>query len=165
MGSQRVGHDWATFIMHVFWAYPKTFWTVVLKKTLGSPLESEEIKPVSPKGNQSWIFTGRTDAEAEALILWPPDVKSWLIRKDPDAGKDWRQEEKGMTENEMVRWHHQLHEHEFKQALGDGDGQGGLAYCSPCNHKESDMTEWLNSKELIRKINSLKNAFPMKNFE
>ena len=102
------------------------FQTVMLENTLESPLESKEIKPVSPKGNQSWIFTGRTDAEAEALILWLPDVKSWLIRKDPDAGKE---EEKGMTENQMVRWHHRFNEHEFKQALGDGDGQGGLAYC------------------------------------
>ena len=84
------------------------FWTVVLEKTLESPLDYKEIKPASPKGNQSWIFIGRTDAEAEAPILWPPDVKSWLIRKDPDAGKDWRQEEKGMTEDEMVEWHHRF---------------------------------------------------------
>ena len=91
------------------------FGTVVLEKTLESPLDCKEIKPVNPKGNQSWIFTGRTDAEAEAPILWPPDGKSWLIRGDPHAGKDWRQEEKGMTEDEMVGWHHQLNGHEFEQ--------------------------------------------------
>ena len=89
------------------------FWTVVLEKTLESPLDSKEIKPVSPKGNQSWIFIGRTDAEAETPILWPPDVKSWLIWKHLDAGKDWRQEENGMTEEEMVGWHHWLNGHEF----------------------------------------------------
>ena len=89
------------------------FWTVVLEKTLESPLNCKEIKPVNPKGNQSWISIGRTDAEAETPILWPPTVKSWLIWKDPDAGKDWRQEEKGMTEDEMVRWHHWLSGHEF----------------------------------------------------
>ena len=94
--------------------------------------------------NKSWIFTGRTDAKAEALILWPPDVKNWLIGKDPDAGKDWRQEEKGMTEDEMVRWHHWLNEHEFEQAPGVGDGQGRLACCSPWGCKESDMTERLH---------------------
>ena len=106
------------------------FWTVVLEKTLESPLDCQEMKPVSPKGNQSWIFTRRTDAQAEVPILWPPDGKSWLIRKDPDAGKDWRQEETGMTEDEMVRWHHWLNWHEFEQALGDGEGMGSLACCS-----------------------------------
>ena len=127
------------------WA-PKNwcFWTVVLEKTLESPLDCKEIQPVNPKGNQSWIFIGRTDAEAETLILWPPDVKNWLIRKPPDAGKGWRQEEKGMTEDEMVEWHHQLDGHEFEQAPGVGDGQGSLACCSPWGRKESDMTEWLN---------------------
>ena len=118
------------------------FWTMVLEKTLESPLDCKEIQPVHPKGNQSWIFNGRT--EAEALILWPPDVKSWLIWKDPDAGKDWRQEEKGMTEDEMVGWHHWLSVHEFEQTLGVRDGQGGLASWSPRGRKESDMTEWLN---------------------
>jgi len=103
-----------------------------------------KIKPVSPKGNQSWIFIGWTDAEAEAPILWPPDEKNWLIGKDPDAGKDWRQEEKGMTEDEMVGWHHWLEGHEFEQAPGVGDGQGSLACCSPWGCKELDMTEWLN---------------------
>ena len=110
------------------WA-PKNwcFWTVVLEKTLESPLDCKEIQPVHPKGDQSWIFTGRTDAEAEAPILWPPDAKDWLIRKDPDYGKDWRQEEKGTTEDEMVGWHHWLNGHEFEQAPGVGDGQGILA--------------------------------------
>ena len=100
------------------------FWTVVLEKTLESPLDSKELKPVNPKGNQSWIFIGRTDAEAETPILWPPDAKNWLIGKDPDAGKDWGQEEKGTTEDEMVGSHHWLDGHEFEQALGVGDGQG-----------------------------------------
>ena len=103
----------------------------MLEKTLESPLDCKEIKSVNPKGNQSWIFIGRTDAEAETPILWPPDSKNWLIGKDPDAGKDWRPEEKGMTEDEMVGSHHQLDGHEFEQALGVDDGQGSLAYCSP----------------------------------
>ena len=120
------------------------FWTVVLEKTLESPLDYREIKQVNPKGNQSWIFFGRTDAEAEALILWPPYVKNWLIGKDPDARKDWRQEEKGMTEDEMVGWHHWVNGHEFEQALGVGDGQGGLACYSPWGSKELDTTERLN---------------------
>ena len=119
-------------------------WTVVLEKTLESPLDCKETKPVYPKGYQSWVFIGRTDAEAEALILWPPDAKSRLIGKDSDAGKDWRQEEKGMTEDEMVGWHHWLSGHEFEQSLGDDEEQGGLVCCSPCGHKESDTTEWLN---------------------
>ena len=106
------------------------FWTVVLEKTLESPLDCKEIQPVNPKANQSWIFIGRTDAEAETSILWPPDVKNWAIGKDPDAGKDWRQEEKGMIEDEMVGWHHQLDGYQFEQALGVGDGQGSLACCS-----------------------------------
>ena len=131
------------------WA-PKNwcFWTVVLEKTLESPLDCTEIQPVHPKGDQSWIFIWRTDAEAEDSIFWPPDVKNWLIWKDPDAGKDWRQEEKGMTEDEMVGWHHQLNGHKFVQALGAGDRQGSLACCSPWGHKESDTTEWLNWTEL-----------------
>ena len=109
-----------------------------------SPLDCQEIQPVHPKGNQSWVFIGRTDAEAATPILWPPDAKNWLIRKDPDAGKDWRREEKGTTEDEMVRWHHRLDEHEFEQALGICDGQGGLACCSPWGCRESDTTQWLN---------------------
>ena len=115
---------------------------VVLEKTLESPLDSKEIKPVNPKGNQPWLFIGRTDAETP--ILWPRDVKNWLIEKDPDAGKDWRQDEKGTTEDEMVGWHHQLNGHEFEQAPGVGDGQGSLACCSPWGCKESDITERLN---------------------
>ena len=113
------------------WA-PKNwcFWTVVLEKTLESPLESKEIQPVHPKGNQSWIFIGRTDAKAETPILWPPDVKNWFIWEYPDAEKDWSEEEKGMTENEMVRWHHQLNGHGFVWTPGLGDGQRGLACCS-----------------------------------
>ena len=113
-------------------------------RTLESPLDCKEIKPVNPEGNQSWIFTGRTDAEAETPILWPPDGKNWLIGKDRDAGKDWRQEEKGMTEDEMVGWHHWLNGHGFEQAPGVGDGQGSRVCCSPWDHKESDMTERLN---------------------
>ena len=113
-------------------------------RTLDSPLDCKKIKPVNPKGNQSWIFIGRTDAEAETPILWPPGVKNWLIGKDPDAGKDWRQEEKGTTEDEMVGWHHQLNGCEFEQALGVGDGQGSLVCGSPWDPKESDMTEGLN---------------------
>ena len=124
------------------------FWTVVLEKTLESPLDSKEIQPVNPKGNQPWIFIERTDAEVETPILWPPDAKNWLIGKDPDAGKDWRQEEKGMTEDVMVGWHHQLNGYEFEQALQIGDGQGRLACCSPWTHTESDTTEWLNWIEL-----------------
>ena len=124
------------------------FWTVVLEKTLESPLDNKETQPVHPKGNQSWIFIGRTEVEAETPILWPPDAKNWLIWKNPDAGKDWGEEEKGTTEDEMVGWYHRLDGHEFEQALGVGDGQEGLAYCSPWI-AESDMTEWLNWTELI----------------
>ena len=121
------------------WA-PKNwcFSTVVLEKTLESPLDCKEIQPHHPKGNQSWVFIGRTDAEAETPILWPPDAKNWLIGKDPEAGKDWRREEKGTTEGEMAGWH--------LQALGVGDGQGGLACCSPWGCKESDTTEWTELK-------------------
>ena len=125
------------------------FSTVVLEKTLEGPLDCKEIKPANPKGNQSWLFIGRTDAEAETPILWPPDVKRRLIRKDPDAGKDWRQEEKGVTEDEMVGWHLQLNGHEFEQTLGGSEGQGSLAWCSPWVCKELDTTEQLNWTELI----------------
>ena len=124
------------------------FWTVVLEKTPESPLDCKETEPVNPKGDQSWIFIGRTDAEAEAPILWPPDAKSWLIWEDPDAGKDWRQEEKGMTEDEMVGWHHRLNGHESEWIPGVGDGQGGLACCDSWGRKESDMTERLDWTEL-----------------
>ena len=117
----------------------------MLEKTLESPLECKEVKLVNPKGNQLWIFIGRTGAEAEAPILWPPDEKSWLTGKDPGAGKDWGQEEKGAAEDEMVGWHHWLNAHEFEQALGDSEGQGSLACCSSWRCKESDMTERLNN--------------------
>ena len=112
-----------------------------------SPLDSKEIQPVHSKGDQSWVFFGRTDAKAETPILWPPDAKNWLIWKDPDAGKDWRQEEKGMTEDEMVGWYHRLDGHEFGWTPGVGDGQGGLACCGSWGHKESDTTERLNWSE------------------
>jgi len=125
------------------------FWTVVLEKTLESPLDCKEIKTFNPKGNQCWIFIGRTDTEAESPIFWPPDVKKWLIWKDPDVGKDWRQEEKGTTKNEMVGWHHRVDGHEFKQFLGVGDGQGSLVCCSPRGHKKLDRTEWLNWTKLM----------------
>ena len=124
------------------------FWTVVLEKTLESPLDCKEIQPVHPKGDQSWGFIGRTDAEAEAPILWPPHVKSWLVRKDPDAGKDWGQEDKGKTEDEMAGWHHQLNGHEFEQTPGVCDKQGGLACCHSWGHKKQDTTERLNWTEL-----------------
>ena len=121
------------------------FWSVVLEKILESPLDCKEIKPINLKGNQSWIFIWRTDTEAETPILWLPNANNWLTGKDLDAGKDWRQEEKGMTEDDMVGWHHWFDEHEFEAALGIGDGQGSLACCSPWGHKESDVTEQLNS--------------------
>ena len=121
------------------------FWTVVLEKTLEIPLECQEIKPVHPKGDQSWIFIEKTDAEAEAPILWPPDAKSHLTGKDPDAGKDWGQEEKVTTEDEMVGWHHLLNGYEFEQAPGDGEGQKSLAWCSPWGSEELDMIEQLNN--------------------
>ena len=126
------------------------FLAVVLEKTLESPLDSEEIQPVNPKGKQPWIFIGRTDTEAETPILWPPDLKNWLLGKDPDARKVWKQEEKGTTENEIVRWHHWLNGHEFEQALGVADWQGSLVCCSPWSCKESDTTEqqnWTNWKK------------------
>ena len=130
------------------------FRTVVLEKTLRNPLDCKEIKSVNPKRNQYWIFIGRTDAEAEAEapILWPPGAKNWLIGKDPDAGKDWRQEGKETTEDQMVGWHHQLKGHKFEQALGVGDGQGSLATCDPQGCKESDTTKRLNWTELKVKL-------------
>ena len=128
------------------------FWTVVLEKAVESPLDCKEIQPVNSKGNQPWIFIGSTDAETDTPVLWPPEGKSRLIRKDPDAGKDWGQEEKGMTEDEMVGWHHQLHGHEFEQALGDGEGQGSPARCSPWSCKESDTAERLNSSECLHAV-------------
>ena len=140
------------------WA-PKNwcFWTVVLEKTLESPLNYKEIGLVNPKGNQSWMFIGRTDAEAETPVLWLHNGKNWLIGKDPDAGKDWRQEEKGITEDEMVGWHHWLNEHEFEQASGVVEGQGGLACCSPWGCQESYMTERLNWTDWVLFFNLLLN--------
>ena len=135
------------------------FWTVVLEKTLESPLDSKKIHPVNPKGNQSWIFIGKTDAEAAAPILWPPDEKNWFTGKDPDAGKDWRKEEKGMTEDEMVGWHHWLDGHEFEQPPGVGDGQGKLACCSAWGCNESDTTEWLNWTELNGSWEAVKDSW------
>ena len=125
----------------------------MLEKTLESPFDRIEIHSVLPKGNQSWIFIGRTDSQAETPILWPPNVKNWLIGKDPDAGKDWRWEEKGMTEEEIVGWRHQLNGHEFEQTPGVGDGQGGLAYGSPWGRKESDLNERLNWTDSVLHIN------------
>ena len=124
------------------------FWTVVLEKTPDNPFNCKEIQPVHPKGNQSWVFIGRTDAEAGTPVLWPLDAKSWLIGKDPDAGKDWGQEEKGTTEDEMVGWHYWLNRHEFGWTLGVGDGQGGLACCDSWGCKESDTTEKPNWTQL-----------------
>ena len=120
------------------------FWTVMLENTLENPLDCKEIQPVHPKGDQSWVFIGRTDVEAETPIFWPHDTKSWLICKDLDAGKDWGQEEKGKTEDEMVGWHHQLSGHGFEWTLGVGDEQGGLVCCGSWDCKELDTTEWLN---------------------
>ena len=128
------------------------FWTVVLEKTLENPLDCKEIQSVNPKGNQSWIFIGRTDAEAETPILWPADVKNWLIGKDPAAGKEWRQEEKGTTEDEMAGWHHWVDGHEFEQAPGVADRQGGLVCCSPWGLKELDTTERLNWSTSLGRI-------------
>ena len=125
------------------------FWTVVLEKTLKSPLDCKEIKPVHSEGDQPWDFFGRNDAKAETPVLWPPDAKSWLIRKDSDAGRDWGQEEKGTTEDEMAGWHHQLDGREFEWTPGDGDGQGGLLCCDSWSRKESDTTERLIWSDLI----------------
>ena len=124
------------------------FWTVVLEKNLESLLDCKEIQPIYPKGDQSWVFFGRTDAKAETLVLWPPHAKSWLIGKDSDAGRDYGQEEKEMTEDEMAGWHHRLDGREFEWTLGVGDGQGGLACCNSWGHKELDTTERLNWTEL-----------------
>ena len=128
------------------------FWTVVLEKTLESPLDCKEIQPVHSKGDQSWDFFGRNDAKAETPVLWPPHVKSWLTRKDSDAGRDWEQEEKGTTEDEMVGRHHWLDGHEFEWVPGVGDGQGGLACCNSWGREESDTTEWLNWTETMLKF-------------
>ena len=126
------------------------FWTVVLEKTLESPLDWKEIKPVHPKGNKIWIVIGRTDAKAEAPVLWPPDVKSQYIGKDPDAEKDWRQEEKVTTEDQVAGWHRWLDGHEFDQTLGDAEGQRRLACCSPWGFKELDTTQ--RQQQVISKL-------------
>ena len=151
-GPSSQGYDFSSSHVWMWELYHKEGWVpknwcfqiVMLEETLESPLDCKEIKPVNPKGNQSWIFIGRTDAKAP--ILWPPDAKNWLIGKDPDAGKDWGWEEKGTTEDEMVGWHHWLDGHEFEQAPGDGEGQGSLACCSLWGHKELDTAERPNNK-------------------
>ena len=125
------------------------FQILLLGKTFQSPLDSKELKTVKSKGNQPWILTGRDDAEAEVPVLWPPNVNSQSIGKNPDAGKDWRWEEKGMTEDEMVGWHHWFNGHEFEQAPGDGEGQESLVCCSPWGHEESDTIMWLNNNSKI----------------
>ena len=160
-------HVWMWELDHKeSWA-PKNwcFQTVMLEKmTLESPLNTKEIKTVNPKGSQSWILIGRTDAEAETPILWPPDVKNWLIGKDPDAGKDWGQEEKGTTEDEMVGWHHWLGRHEFEQAPGVGDGKGSLVCCSPLGHKMLGMTEQITELDCVIVVllwNDYQPSFPV----
>ena len=124
------------------------FWTVVLKKTLESPLDCKEIQPVYSKGEQSWVFFGRTDVKAETPVLWPPHAKSWLIGKYSDAGRDWGQKEKGTIEDEMAGWHLRLDGHEFEWTPGVDNGQAGLACCNSWGRRESDTTEWLNWIEL-----------------
>ena len=144
------GHVWMLELdCEESWA-PKNwcFWTVVLEKTLESPLDCKEIQPVYSKGDQSWVFFGKSDAEAETPVLWPPHAKSWLIGKDSDAGRDWGQERKGMTKDEMAGCHHRLDGCEFEWTPGVGDGQGGLACCDSWGPKELDTTEWLNWTEL-----------------
>ena len=131
------------------------FWTVVLEKTRESLLDCKELQPVHPRGDQSWVFIGRTDVEAETPVLWLPDAKSWLIGKDPDAGRDWGQEEKGMTEDEMAGWHHRLNGHGFGWTLRVSDGQGGLACCSSWGHKELDMTERLKWTEVEKFVGNV----------
>ena len=126
------------------------FFTVVLEKTLESPLDWKEIQPVHPKGDQFCVFIGGTDVEAETPVLWPPHAKSWFIGKDLDAGRDWGWEEKGMTEDEVIGWHHWQNGHGFGWSLGVGDGQWGLAWCGTWDHKELDTTEWLNWIEMCK---------------
>ena len=156
------GHVWMWELdCEESWA-PKNwcFWTVVLEKTLERPLDCKEIQPVHPKGDQSWVFFGRNDAKAETPVLWPPHAKRWLIGKDSDAGRDWGQEEKGMTEDEMAGWHHRLDGRESEWTPGVGDGQGGLACCDSWGRKESDTTERLNWTELNWRISLLFLALP-----
>ena len=133
-------------------------WTVVLEKTLGSPLDCKEIQPVHSKGDQPWVFFGRNDTKAETAVLWPLRAKSWLIGKDSDAGRDWGQEEKGTTEDETAGWHHWLDGHKFEWTLGVGDGQWGLACCDSWGRKESDTTERLNWTEAIEQLEWARNG-------
>ena len=153
-------HVWMWELDHKEGWGPKNrcFRTVVLEKTLEGPLASKEIKSVNPKGNQPYMFIGRTDVEAEVPIVWPPDAKNCVIGKDPDAGKDWRQKEKGTTEDEMVGWHHRLNGHEFEQALGGGEGQGSLVCCSPWGHKQC-WSPWDRPTERLNNNNgSMRNV-------
>ena len=140
----------SAYVLKVEFLAPRCFWTVALEKTLKSPLDCKEIHLVHLKGDQSWVFIGRIDVEAETPIPWPPHEKSWLIGKDPDAGRNWGQEEKGTTEEEMVGWHHRLNGHGFGWTPGVGDGQGGLAHCGSWGCKESYTTERLNWTDVKR---------------
>ena len=158
LSSQSYGfsssHLWMRNLDHKVGREPKSwcFWTVLLGKTLESHLDSKEIKGVNPKGNQS-IFIERTDVEAEAPILWPPCIKNWLVEKDPDAWKDWRQEVKQRREHEMVGYHHQLDGHEFEQTLGDSEGQGSLPRCSPWGRKVLEMTRDWKQQQIHVSVN------------
>ena len=145
------GHVWMWELDYEEGWAPKNwcFWTVVLEKSLEGPLDCKEIQPVHSEGDQPWDFFGRNDAKAEAPVLWSPHAKSWLIRKDFDAGRDWGQEKKGTTEDEMAGWHHRLDGHESEWTPGDGEWQGGLACCSPWDRKESDTTERLNNNKVV----------------
>ena len=136
-----LGKEWELDHKEIWTPKNWCFWTVVLEKTLESHLDSKKVNPVNPKGNQSWIFIGKTVAEAETPILWPPDAKNWLTRKDPDAGKIEGQRRRGQ---QSMTWHHRLDGHEFEKALGTGNGQGSLACCNLWSCKESDTTERLN---------------------
>ena len=147
-----VMHGCESWTLKKGWAKNWCLWIVVLEKTLESPLDCKKIKPINPKGNQPWIFIGRANAEAETPELWPHDTKNQLIGKDPDDGKDWRREESGTTEDEMLRWRHWLNGHEFEQTLGDGEGQGSLVCSSPWGPKELDVTEQLSNKNKKLKI-------------
>ena len=152
--SHTANSHWLS-ILHMVMNYKESwaqkdwcFWTVVLEKTLETPLDCKEIQPVHPKGDQSWDFFGRNDAKAETPVLLPPHAKSWLLGEDSDAGRDWGQEEKGMTEDEIVGWHHQLNVREFVWTPRVGDGQGGLVCCNSWGRKELDTTEQLKWTEL-----------------
>ena len=134
----------------------RCFWTVVLEKTLESPLDFREIQPIHSKGDQSWVFFGRNDAEAETPVLWPPHAKSWLIGKDSDAGREWGQEKKGTTEDEMAGWHHWLDGHEFEWTQGVGDGQGGLACFYGVAKRRTRLSDWTELNQLNGVIESLK---------